>query len=103
MRRVAGAVAVVPDRYRRLAGRDRRRHDPRPLLGAGIRAEGEVLADPPDEVVHVVGDPVREFLVPVGHDMDGGAHVRHVRPRIAVEDAHVGVVLARLPPAPPAP
>ena len=94
---VAGTIAVVADRHGCLPRGDGRRHDPRALLGAGVGAQGEVLADAPDVVVHVVSDPVREFLVAVGHHLDGGAHVGDIGPRIAIEDAHVGVVLARLP------
>ena len=97
MGRVARTVAVVAHGHGDLPARDRLGHDRSRLAGSGIGAPGEVLADAPHEVVHVVGDLVRQRLVAVGHHVYGGSHVGDVGPGISEEHAHVGVVLARLP------
>lgn len=94
---VPGAVRVITNRNRGGSVGHGLAHNPGGLIRLGVLPEGELLPDPPEELIHVVSDVIREFLIVIGHDMDRGPDVGDIGPGIAIEDTDKGTFLPRLP------
>ncbi len=98
---VPGAVRVITHSHRGGLVRDGLANDPGRLFRKGVSPQGEILADSPEVVVHVISDTVCEFLVVIRHDMDRSPYIRHIGPWIAIEHADKGILLPGFPPPGP--